>query len=286
MPRVQWAALALRAAAVVGAVYVLLIGVLFFLQNRLIYPAPRGGARDPRDAGLADAERLELAASDGVRLESWILFPPGVERRALPLLLSFHGNAESLTHDAPILDAQRREGVAVASIDYRGYGLSGGAPSERGLIEDGLAALRAVRARPEIDPRRVVLHGRSLGSGVAIAVAAEVADSAPVAGVVIEAGFDSLRAVAKRAMPYIPAFLVRSPFDSRARVARVRCPILFLHGDADTIVPIEHGRALEAAAPRVAAFHVVAGAGHNDLIDAAGPRYYRWLADFTRDPAR
>src|SRR4030095_12702674 len=157
MPRVQWASLALRATAVVSGLYVLLIGALYLLQNRLIYPAPRGGARDPRDAGLSNAERFELTAADGVRLEGWILFPAGVERRALPVLLTFHGNAESLTHDAGMLDAQRREGIAVASIDYRGYGLSEGSPSERGLIEDGLAALRALRARAEIDPSRVVL---------------------------------------------------------------------------------------------------------------------------------
>lgn len=277
--RVQWLLVALRILAVAGGAYALGVAALFLLQDRLIYPAPRGGAREPRDAGIADAERFDVTASDGVRLHGWILFPRG-ERRALPALLTFHGNAENVTLDADLLDALRREGLLVAAIDYRGYGLSEGSPSEKGLIDDGLSALRALRARPEVDPRRIVLHGRSLGSAVAVAVAAE----SPVAGVVIESGFDSLRRVAARSLPLVPSILVRSPFDSAARIGRVRCPILFLHGDADALVPIASGRALAACAPGTPTFHAVAGAGHNDLIPLCSD-YDRRIAEFVRGVA-
>ena len=273
-----WISVVLRGALLIVGIYVALAALLYFLQDKLIYPAPRGGVRTPREAGLEGGEALEITTSDGVRLHGWFLWASPDRARGAPTLLVFHGNGENVTGDAGWHELLRSFGCNVAAADYRGYGLSDGAPSESGLIEDGLAALRAVRARPDVDPRRIFLLGSSLGSGVAVAVA----EREEVAGVILQSPFDSLRRVALRHYPIFPGFLVRSPFDSAARIANVKAPILVLHGDRDTIVPIESGRALYAAARTGRGFQEVAGAGHNDLVGLAGDRYGRWIGDFIR----
>ncbi|HKE00443.1 MAG TPA: alpha/beta hydrolase, partial [Planctomycetota bacterium] len=274
--------LLLGALAIVAAIYAATALLVFVFQDHLVYPAPRGGIRHPREAGLADAEPFEVR-SGGLALHGWILMPPrepadasgDARRESRPALLVFHGNGENVTLDAEWLDGLRREGLAVAAIDYRGYGLSEGAPSESGLIEDGFAALAALRARPEVDANKIVLLGSSLGTGVAVAVASRE----PVAGVVLQSAFASLRAIAKRQFPWLPSLLLRSPFDSLARIGAVRAPILFLHGTNDTLIPIADGRALAAAAPNVSEFVAVEGAGHNDLV-ALTPGYGRRIRDF------
>jgi uncharacterized protein len=278
---VDWLSILWRTLAVVGGLYVAFVGILYFLQDRLIYPAPRGGVRDPREAGLDGAEILELRSTDGTRLHAWILWASARRERGLPTLLVFHGNGDNLTLDAPWLDLLRVSGCNVAAVDYRGYGLSEGSPSEAGLIEDGLAALRAVRGHDGVDPDRIVLLGSSIGSGVAVAVAARE----PVAGVILQSPFDSLRRVALRHYPFVPGFLVKSPFDSLARIPSVSAPILVLHGDRDTIVPIESGRALYAAVRDGRGFQIVEGADHNDLLAVAADRYVRWIREFVEAAA-
>lgn len=272
----SWTALALRLLVFGAVLYSGLVLVLYLLQDKLIYPAPRGGARAPKDAGLEDGEPIALTAQDGTKLHGWILLPPnrapGVR---VPAFLLFHGNGENVNYDAAWLDLLRQLGAAAVAVDYRGYGLSEGAPSEPALIADALLAYDALAARPDIDPKRIVLLGSSLGSGVATAVAAERTPAA----LVIQSGFDSLRAVASRHFPYVPSALVRSSFDSASRIGRVRCPVLFFHGDRDNVVPIEHGRALHAKTPNAVAFEVIEGAGHNDVIATAGPRYGAKLLD-------
>ncbi len=279
---VHWISWLLGLAGVVAAVWAALTALLFFAQDLLIYPAPRGGVRDPADAGVVDAETFDVTSEDGTALHGWILFPPGPRDRRATALLVFHGNGENVTRDAAWLDLLRRLGLVVAAIDYRGYGLSSGKPSEAGLLADGRAAFDALRRRPEVDPDRILLLGSSLGSGVAIGVAEE----RPVAGVILQSPFDSLRRVAKRHYPIFPMSLVRSPFDSLGRIARVHCLVLFLHGSLDRIVPIEHGRALHARTPKPFAFHEVEGAGHNDLVSTAGPRYGQWIREFVDAVAR
>ena len=260
-----------------AGIYAALALWVFWIQDRLVYPAPRGGHRDPEDAGVSDAEPFEVRSGEHA-LHGWILWPRVSERRSLPALLVFHGNAENVTLDAAWLDGLRRLGLAVAAIDYRGYGLSEGRPSEDGLIADGLAAFAALRARPEIDPDRIVVLGASLGSGVAVAVAARE----PVAGVILQSAYASLRAIAKREFRWLPSFLLRSPFDSLARVRSVRAPVVFIHGTDDALIPIGEGRALAAATPRVAGFHAVERAGHNDVASVAGSSYDGWVGSFAR----
>lgn len=267
---------------IAAAIYVAAAVLLYLFQDKLIYPAPRGGEREPRNAGLDDAELLTIrgtGAAENCNLHGYLLFPRGVERRGLATILLFHGNGENVTFDAGWLESLRAEGFAAACVDYPGYGLSDGKPSEDSLIASGFDALAALRARPELDPSKIVLLGSSIGTGVAVAVAARES----VAGLILQSPFDSLANVAMRHYPIFPRFLLKTDFNSLARIGNVHAPILILHGDADRVVPIQHGRALHAAAPNARPLQVVEGAGHNDVPFVAKEQYFAWIRAFVRD---
>lgn len=160
------------------------------------------------------------------------------------------------------------------AIDYRGYGRSEGSPSERGLYRDSTAAYEWLRAKG-YPPRRIFLHSESLGSAVAVELAARV----PCAGVILEAPFSSGQAMAGRVLPLIGPLVFRG-FDSLARIRNVRVPLLFIQGTRDEVVPIELGRRLYAAANQPKAFWEIPAAHHNDILETAGPAYREKLREF------
>jgi hypothetical protein len=125
------------------------------------------------------------------------------------------------------------------------------------------------------DPRRIVLHGESLGTAVAVDLAAR----RECAGVVLEAAFSSGQAVAGAALPLVGPLVFRQ-YDSTGKIGGVRAPMLFLHGDADTIIPLRLGKALFDAAPEPKSFWTIPGAGHNDLLESAGAAYVERLRQF------
>jgi fermentation-respiration switch protein FrsA (DUF1100 family) len=148
-------------------------------------------------------------------------------------------------------------------LSYRGYGGSAGRPTEQGLYRDARAALAYLRKRG-FGPERIVVYGESLGSGVAVHVAAE----APPAALVLEAPFTSLTAVAFQKCPYLPVpLLIRDRYNSLAKISRVRAPLFLMHGERDRTVTVGHGRRLFAAAkgPKQSLF--LPEAGHTDLYD-------------------
>jgi fermentation-respiration switch protein FrsA (DUF1100 family) len=202
-----------------------------------------------------------------VRLHAW--WVPSANARVSTLLL--HGNAGNLTHRAPYMLLLKAAGSSVLALDYRGYGRSDGRPSEKGLYADADAAYEHLKSRGS----PIVIHGESLGSAVAV----ELACRRPCAGLVLEAPFTSARDVAATVLPGIGPLLV-SGFDSKQRIARLRTPLLVLHGDRDEVIPFRLGRALFDAAPEPKTFWTVRGAGHNDLVDAAGLEYRDRLRRF------
>lgn len=256
--------------------YAAAAALLYWLQGRIVYPAPRGGFAEPADAGLEGGRRLDVRTADGVQLHGWFLEARTIARSPVPTIVLFHGNGENVTLDAGWHELLRSIGAHVAAVDYRGYGLSGGSPSEAGLYEDGRAVVRHLIESGLAEPSRLVLLGSSLGTAVAVVVASEF----PVAGVILQAPFDSMRALARRKFPIFPSFLLRDPYDTLARASRVSCPVLVLHGDRDEIVPIDAGERLYKCFPSPAGFHRVPGAGHNDLIAVAGDGYRQWIGNF------
>lgn len=207
-------------------------------------------------------ERIEIATSDGERLEA--LLSEAADGR--PTALFFHGNASSVNDFGFLAEALSPRGLGLLALSYRGYGGSTGSPNEEGLITDGLAAFDWLS---DTQDGPVVIAGQSLGSAVAVAVAAE----RQPAGLLLISSSDSIAAVARHHYPYLPvSALIRDPFRSDLRIGSVSSPKLFLHGDADTLIPLPRGRALFDLSPEPKELRVLEGYGHNDM----------WNADLTR----
>ena len=222
-----------------GLLYLAYIALLWAMQDRLIFPAPGGIDREALDMAAREqgAATLDLVAQDGTALYAW-----HHQQDADRLLIYLPGNAETVAENIGLHRLLLRDGWDVLALAYRGYPGSQGSPSERGLAMDALAAWGWATTTGGYSPDRIVVHGRSLGGGVA----AHLAEGSNPAGLVMEATFVSARALAKRAAPIAPVdWLFRHPFDTVERAPRVGVPTLLLHSKDDEVVPIElGGRAL------------------------------------------
>lgn len=217
--------------------------------------------------------------SGPVLLHGWFL--PG-EGPAKALLVFFHGNAGNISHRLENLALLHRQGIAVFIFDYRGYGQSGGRPSEQGLYEDAAAALAWGRQKAAELGAPLAAFGRSLGGVAAVAACAEN----PCDGMILESTFTNLGAMAKRHFPLPGAEKwLDGRFDSLSRIGRIACPKLFFHGDRDGIVPYSLGRQLFEAASEPKEFVTIKGAGHNDTYVVGGEAYFRKIGGFLEELA-
>lgn len=246
-----WRKALVRVARSLALLYVCWGVALFFLQSQMIYmPALAGPGVD--EAGFAALERREGVVRswierDGARTEAWLLRTDMVVP-ARGLVAITHGNAELIDHLLDDAREWRRLGFDVVLPEYRGYGRSTGSPSQEGIVGDVLAAIG--RALEESGQSTLILHGRSLGTGVAAQVAARVGQlpSKPtLACAVLEAPFTSLASFAPRYG--LPSFIVRDPYRTDLVLPSLACPVLILHAREDEVVPIAHGHALAALAP-------------------------------------
>jgi pimeloyl-ACP methyl ester carboxylesterase len=269
--------------------YAVLVTLGWRFQDRIAFPAPRSPVPEPGRVGLA-GERITATTPSGVTLAGWFL-PPGHARgpsadsaahepRAgrAPALLWFYGNGETIGLIWPLLRDFQPPGTALLVLDYPGYGASEGRATEGGLYEAGDVAYALLQARREVDPKRIFVYGRSLGSAVASYVAARH----PVAGLVLESPFTGARDMAAKHYPMIPRSLVRLGLDNVEHVARVGSPILIFHGTHDRIVPPEMGRRVAAAAGGPVELVLIEGAGHNETYDVGGEEYREKVWEFVR----
>ena len=233
--------------------------MLTSLVRSMIFPASQASFPEPREGEGWSVVRFETF--DGVRLAGAFFPPPSPDR---PVVLYFHGNAEAAAHNLPFADALRARGLGVFLAEYRGYGGLAGSPSEVGLYADGEAAL-AELGRLGVPAERVVLVGRSLGSGVAV----ELATRHRVAAVVLVSAYTSVVDLGRTvAGPLAPMF-VRDRFDSLSKIGRIAAPVVLVHGTRDDVVPVTMGRRLAAARPD-ARWVEVPEATHNDFLGLAG----------------
>ena len=240
--------------------YGALLGALFYWQRSLLYfPDPL--RRPPAANGLPQAEEVELRAADGTRLTAWHA-PP---REGMPVVLYFQGNGGGLDLRARRFGRILGEGLGLLALNYRGYGGSEGKPTEDGLLQDAEAAYQFAASR--YGAERIVLWGESLGTGVAVALAA----SRPVARVLLESPYTSAADIAASIYWYVPVrLLMRDQFRSDERIGKVSAPVLVLHGERDAIVPIRFGERLYAMIQSPKKFIRLPAAGHNDHDDHGG----------------
>jgi len=228
-----------RVAALAAFAYVAWCVTVYAAQSRLLFMASLAGPglSDPLIAAEPGLERHWIPSADGLRTEAWLVRAPGADAKGLVCFL--HGNAELIDdalHEAREWNAR---GFDVLLPEYRGYGRTPGAPSQAAIVHDIAAAIERTGAT------RVVLHGRSLGSGVAAQVAARLHDR--LAGLVLESPFRSVAAFAWRFG--VPPAFVRDPYRTDAVLPGLAVPILILHATADEIVPVADGRALAGLNP-------------------------------------
>jgi fermentation-respiration switch protein FrsA (DUF1100 family) len=239
--------------------YVALGTLMYFGQRALLY-FPTGARTPPAAAGLPQVEEVKLDTSDGEQVIVWHR-PPRANR---PVVLYFHGNAGALHTRAARFADLTSDGTGLVALSYRGFGGSSGRPTEDGLIRDATAAYRFATER--YDANRIVLWGESLGTGLAVAIAAEH----PVAGVILESPFTSTADVAAAIYWFMPVrLLMKDQFHSDERIARVTAPVLIMHGERDATVPIEYGEELFAMATAPKQFVRFPDGAHNNL-DAFG----------------
>jgi uncharacterized protein len=199
-----------------------------------------------------------FTASDGARLHGW--YVPHAEARAIVLFA--HGNAGNISHRAEILDLLvHRLAVSVLAFDYRGYGRSEGKPSEAGVLADARAARTWLAERAGVSQRQIVLMGESLGGGVMVDLAAKDGTR----GLILENTFSSLPEVAAFHYPWLPVkMLMRTQLNSAKKIRDYRGPLLQIHGDADSIVPLALAERLYDAANPPKQFVLIRGGDHND----------------------
>ena len=253
--------------------YGLLLLLIFLFQARLIY-FPNVGrelAATPRDAGL-DYEDVQLRSADNVVLNGWWV----AARDARGAVLILHGNAGNISHRVGYLTMFNRLQYATLLIDYRGYGKSGGSPSEEGTYRDAEAAwLHLVETR-KVNARDIVIVGESLGGAVATWLAAKY----PPRALIIASAFTSVPDLGAQIYPWLPVrLLARIRYDNLDRIAKIAAPVLIAHSRDDEIVPFAHGEALFAAAREPKQFLAMRG-GHNDALLFARDEWAAAVAAF------
>jgi uncharacterized protein len=237
--------------------YVAVLALMVAYQRQLQYFPDRSR---PQLGALAQfgVREVTLRTADRLELLSWYL-PP---RDGQPVILCCHGNGGHIGYRADRVPPFAGAGYGLLLLEYRGYGGNSGTPSEAGLFADAEAAMAFLRDHGT-PPSRIVLYGESLGTGVAVHIAA----TQPVGALVLENPFTSIAAVAQHHYPFIPAaWLTWDRYDSLSRIARVRAPILVLQSGQDRVVPPHFGRELFDAAPEPKEIWTAPAAGHEDLL--------------------
>ena len=241
-------------------------------QERVVWQPPWDAPDAP-----PPARRVTFPAADGHALFGYVLDAPttGPSR----VVIAFHGNADLSAWTAPWAhELSERAGVTVFLPEYRGYAGIPGSPSYVNATSDARGALAYVR--DSLAASEIVIYGHSLGTAIGAELAAH-ADASELRSLVLQSPFTSARAMATRMMvPPVPGLwsrISRVPYDTRSLVSRLDVPVFVAHGTRDFTIPVRMGREVFESAKRRGELLLVEGAGHNDVADVAGERYWRWL---------
>ena len=258
-----------HALAVLFAAYLAALAALVAFQRDFLF-RPDAVRADPAAAGLAEARETTLRTRDGETLVAWRI--PGDCGR--PLILYFHGNGGALRDRVPRFRRFVEDRFGMLAVSYRGYGGSTGAPAQDGLFLDAEAAY-AEALRLGYAPQRIVIMGESLGTGVATHLAAAY----PAAGLVLDSPYSSIADVAAERFSWAPVhYLARDPFRSDREIGKAQAPVLMLHGENDSVIPIRLARRLFDLAHEPKTFLSAPGRDHLALLDSdVYPRVRDWI---------
>jgi fermentation-respiration switch protein FrsA (DUF1100 family) len=260
--------------AICLGLYLVALAVMAFGQRKLLY-FPYASVVAPASVGLPAAQIFHLRTNDGETLLAWYIAPSPDK----PLILYFHGNANSLSKLGPRFQKLMATGDGLLGVEYRGYPGSTGSPSEQGLLQDAEATYAKAIALG-FAPARIVAMGESLGSGVAVDLAARQ----PVGAVVLDSPYSSTVDVAAARYWMFPVRqLMRDQFRSDQKISKFAAPLLIVHGTADWTIPIRFGEKLFALANQPKEFIRIEGAGHVQM-DRVIPQVLDWI-DRTIPPA-
>ena len=254
------------------AVYGLMLGGMFAFQRSLLY-FPPDDRPEAAIAGATGMEAVTVTTEDGLALEHWYRPPAAPDG---PVVVIFHGNAGHIGDRVPKYWPLLQAGLGVFFASYRGYGGNPGRPSEEGLTADALSVMAHLTSRG-IPTERIVLYGESLGTGLAIKLAA----GGPVAGLILEAPPGSIAELAQAHYWYVPAkWLLPDQWNAIELMDQVTAPLLLMHGEADRVVPVRFGRRVyhAAAGPKEGLF--LEDGGHADLYRF--PEVPHRVIDFVR----
>lgn len=244
---------------------------MWAMQRQLMY-VPYRDVQRPGFYGLEGVEDIRLQSADGTKVQAWY----AAAKPNYPVLLFFHGNGGHLGYRAHYFGMLREKGFGLLALSYRGYGVSEGRPSEQGFYQDARAMMHYASDVLKLPPEKIVLYGESIGTGVAVQMATEF----PVALVALQSPYSSITEVASSIYPWLPVrWLLKDRFDSISKIKNVHAPLLVMHGELDTVVPLRFGRALYEAADEPKAAVYFKEHGHNDTDPA---RLAAALVDFCR----
>ena len=243
------------------------------LDNLFVFqPSPWTEQDYSKLSGLP-LEDVWLAVDSNIRIFGWYI-DAGPRQ---PTLLWCHGNAGNISHRLQNMLELYQRGISVFIFDYRGYGKSSGSPSEEGLYKDALAAYEFLTTQKNIPPNRLILFGRSLGTSIA----GEVVRQHSAAGLILEGAFPSIQAMADHLYFGLPArWLVDSEFNLEDKLKHISLPLLVIHGQRDTVVPMKFGKQVFDSAHQPKQWYAVEGAGHNDVPFVGGNAYYQQILTF------
>ena len=257
------------ALAAFVALYLMAFAAIWHFQRHLMY-FPHTEQVAPDLAGFPGAQSLILSTADNQHLIAWFRAPAAGQ----PLILYFHGNANNLAQDASRLKALAGDDYGLFAVDYRGFGGSTGSPDQTGILLDAEAAY-AKTIELGINPQNIVVYGHSLGTGVAVNMAA----SHKVRAIVLEAPYSSTVDVAAERYWMFPArMMMLDQFHSDEWIKNVHIPLLVLHGEDDWTIPFRYGQRLFALANEPKTFMPFPGAGHMLLLgEGVAATARRWI---------
>jgi fermentation-respiration switch protein FrsA (DUF1100 family) len=237
--------------------YVVWCGVLYVAQDKMVFP--RDAAAPPlKQVPFANTVVMKHELAGGGQVEAWFVPAPGVsDGHRGPVVVFCHGNCELIDHQGHVVAGYHRLGCSVLLPEYRGYGRDSGYPSQAAITSDVIRFYDEMLQRKDVDAARIVIHGRSLGGGVA----AQLAARRKPAALILESSFASVACFSHRYLA--PEFLAKNPFRTDEVLPWLDVPVLICHGTHDSVVPIEHARRNRELARK--ATYVEYNCDHNDF---------------------